>query len=652
MLISCPSPSYTSKKRDKANEVTELKQGKIALFLVLSASLLIPLFVPEVHSEPEALSQRTVDYDIQVELDAEKKQLLGTEWVSWTNPGRKPVSDIYFHLYPNAFRSKESTFIRESGGRLRNDKMDEDQLGRMEIQKVQVMKGEDVSKTLTYVQPDDQNESDMTVAFVTLSKPVLPGEKVSLQIQFSVSLPKVFARMGYWDDFIMAGQWFPKLAVYEPVGRRGVSQEGWNAHQYHGNSEFYADYGTYQVSINVPDSYTVAATGFPIGQPIKKPNGTKTWKFAANDVHDFAWSASPHFVTAEKSFSNEQVPGVKIKLYLDPAHQHLKERYFKAAAVSLDRLSRWFGSYPYSTLSIIVPPKGAGGAAGMEYPTLVTGWDAKEAQPGESLERVIVHEIAHQYWYGMIGTNEFEEAWLDEGFTSYTEDKIMADAYGSPSYHPFEAVTVKRPEPLAFPSWHYSNYNSYASNVYTRGKLVLFAIEHQIGEHRMKQILSTYFHRWQFGHPNTRDFLNVLEQETRRDWTAFFNAYVYGSSTVDYEVTHIEVRPIEEQGKTVYESLVWVEQKGGAYPSVPLEFVFEDGTRHQKTWHGKEEKIRFRFVHSSPLSWVHIDPGYSMTLEDRHLNNYRRASIDNEQRDRWNQYVMNGLQWLFHRIGW
>ena len=115
-------------------------------------------------------------------------------------------------------------------------------------------------------------------------------------------------------------------------------------------------------------------------------------------MHDFAWSASPNFVTAEEAFSAPGVPGVRIKLYLDPAHKDLKERYFDAAKSALASFGKWYGTYPYSTLSIVVPPESGNGAGGMEYPTLVTAFGAKNDSPGYELERTVIHEIAHQYF--------------------------------------------------------------------------------------------------------------------------------------------------------------------------------------------------------------------------------------------------------------
>src|SRR5690606_3731091 len=145
-------------------------------------------------------------------------------------------------------------------------------------------------------------KNDNTLMKLRLPEAVQPGASVTYRIQFTVKLPELFARMGAIDDYVMAGQWFPKLAVYEPEGTRGRETEGWSLHQYHGNSEYYSDFSSYSVAINVPDTFTVAATGFPT-KPAVKLSGRKTYQFYADDVHDFAWAASPSFICAEEPFS-------------------------------------------------------------------------------------------------------------------------------------------------------------------------------------------------------------------------------------------------------------------------------------------------------------------------------------------------------------
>ncbi|WP_246067661.1 M1 family metallopeptidase [Paenibacillus koleovorans] len=606
---------------------------------------------PTDYSAPQALSRRIVEYHINVQLDSEQKTLQGAQSFTWENPGSKPVSELYFHLYPNAFQSKKTTFNKESGGKLREDERTKDSYGRMDITSVRTEDGLDLSSTLQFVQPDDGNKLDQTLVKLRLPKPVNPGERTTLKMNFSVQLPYVFARMGYKDDFVMAGQWFPKVAVYEPKGTRGRAEEGWNLHQYHGNSEFYADFGIYNVRIQVPASYTVAATGFPTG-PASNDGKKKVYSFYADDVHDFAWAASPDFVYAEEPFSTPNIPGMKIKLYLDPAHKELKDRYMYAAKRALAKYSEWFGTYPYSTLSIVVPPAGAGGAGGMEYPTLVTGWAASEDTSGFDLERVIVHEIGHQYWYGMVASNEFEEAWLDEGFTSYAEDLVMESEFGEKSNLPLESSYMTTPAPLKQDSWRYADHNHYAENVYTRAKLVLKGIENQIGQKQMIQVLHTYFERWRFKHPSTQDFQKTLESVTKTSWSAYFDQFIYGGLMADYSIEQASSKKVKQDGESVYEHSVLVRKLGGAYRDVPVKFQFTDGTSVERVWPGTDEQVLFTVTSRAPLEWAAIDPDHTLILENKRINNFYRTEVDAKWKVRWNIGLVKLIETLVDGIAW
>lgn len=600
---------------------------------------------------PKALSDRIVEYHMSVQLDPDNKTLQGAQAITWENPGSKPVSELYFHMYPNAFQSKRTTFNKESGGKLRQDEMTKDSFGRMDITSIRAEDGLDLSSTLQFVQPDDGNKQDQTLVKVRLPKAVNPGERTTLKLNFSVQLPRVFARMGYKDDFVMAGQWFPKLAVYEPKGTRGRTEEGWNLHQYHGNSEFYADFGIYNVRIQVPSTYTVAATGFPT-KPASDDGKKKTYSFYADDVHDFAWAASPEFVYAEEPFSTPNIPGVKIKLYLDPAHKDLKDRYFYAAKRALAKYSEWYGTYPYSTLSIVVPPDGANGAGGMEYPTLVTGWAASGNTSGFGLERVIVHEIGHQYWYGMVASNEFEEAWLDEGFTSYAEDMVMESEFGEKPNLPLESSYMTTPAPLKQDAWRYENHSHYADNVYIRAKLVLKGIEDQIGKKQMQKVLRTYFERWKFRHPSTMDFQKTLEDVTSTSWSGFFDQFVYGGLMADYSIDQVQSKKVKRDGELVYEHSVLVRKLGGSYKDVPVQFHFSDGSTVERAWAGTDSQVLFTLISNFPLEWVVIDPAHTLVLENKRINNFYQTEINEKWKVRWNIGLVKLIETFVDGIAW
>ncbi|MFP4978898.1 M1 family metallopeptidase [Paenibacillus sp. CN-4] len=597
------------------------------------------------------LSSRVAEYHIDVRLDPESDTLKGTETVTWTHPGRQPVKDLYFHLYPNAFASADTTFMKESGGKLREDKMPAGGYGSMTLTDIRTSDGEPLLHRLQYVQPDDGNPHDRTLAKVHLPRQVTAGESVTLRLQFEVKLPRIFARMGAAGDFVMAGQWFPKLSAYEPRGVRGTANEGWNLHQYHGSSEFYSDFGIYNVTISVPSDYKVAATGFPVRTASVK-NGIKSYRFYADDVHDFAWAASPRFVVAEEALSTPEVPGVRIKLYLDPMHKDLKERYFQAAKSALTYFSKWYGPYPYSTLTVVVPPLDGNGAGGMEYPTLVTAFGASDPNPDSSLERTVIHEIAHQYFYGMIASNEFEEAWLDESFASYAEDRLMEQEYGAVPNLPLQAGFVTSPAPLKLEAWKYGGADIYTQNVYLRGKLVLKDIERQTGRKTMDRIMRTYAEKYRFRHPTTRDFQQVVEQVTRKPWQSYFDQYVYSGGTADFAIDSIQINRDETDGAASYESVVQIGRKGAEYPAVPVRFTFADGRTLQKQWDGTRSGTTFRLRHTAPLVHAEIDPDRTLLLETKHWNNFRKAELDPKTASRWTLGVAKFIETVLGILSW
>lgn len=341
-------------------------------------------------------------------MDPEAKRLTGTETLTWSNRGELPVSELYFHMYPNAFKSLHTTFMRE---KLADD--GEAPLtapGYMEVASIHGEDGQDLTESVQYVRPDDGNPDDDTLMKLALPCALQPGASIKQDLQFSVAMPNLFRRFGIAGDFLMGAQWFPKMAVYEPAGTRGRTEEGWDLHQYPANSEFYADFGEYDVAIRTPQVYKIAATGRKLHDKMVR-NGLREQRFRAADVHDFAWAASPHFIERERDTAH----GVTIRLFLDPRHEGLQERYLRGAAAMLDFYYDWYGPYPYREVTIVVPREQGKGAGGMEYPNLVVVAPAVETNPGLNLERVMAHELAHQYWYGIVANNEFEEAWLDEG---------------------------------------------------------------------------------------------------------------------------------------------------------------------------------------------------------------------------------------------
>ena len=370
-----------------------------------------------------ALSRQVANYDLKARLVPATKTIEATGTLVWTNDSETAVSELPFHLYMNAFKSNRTTFMKESGGLHRGFESGKDEWGKIDVGRIGIAGGADLAGTMAFLRPDDGNPDDQTVMQVTLPAPVGPGERIVLEIAFTTRLPRVFARSGYSGKFYMVGQWFPKIGVL----RNGV----WNCHQYHANSEFFADFGAYRVEITVPEKYVVGATGRRESER-RNADGTKTLVHVQEDVHDFAWTACPDFVESRERFVlDDPAVDTEMILLVHKAHLGSRDRYALALRRALEFFSRSYGPYPYATVTLVDPAPGAAAAGGMEYPTLFTAGTTSWMPAGVRMpEMVTIHEFGHGYWYGIVASNEFEEAWLDEGINSYSEVKAMEKYYG------------------------------------------------------------------------------------------------------------------------------------------------------------------------------------------------------------------------------
>lgn len=395
----------------------------------------------------EPLAPRVASYSIGVTLDPGAHTISARETLNWRNVTQHPATELQFHLYLNAFKNERSTFMKETHGVSRSNRFREGEWGYIDIASMKLPDGSDLLRSAEFIRPDDGNVDDETVLRVPLPNPVPPGGAVAVDIEFAARLPRVFARTGYKNDFYFVAQWFPKVGVF--------TGPAWNCHQFHGHSEFFSDFGDYDVAITVPRGYVVGATGARQGEPVAGKDGSETVRYTQNDVHDFAWTADPDYVKVVRWFryadqrdaiEEERVarildlpsgsdqlhlPDVEVTVLLHPEHAAQVERHFTAVFHALRYFGYWYGPYPYRTLTVVDPAWGARGAGGMEYPTLITAGTSYLAPSlRQSPESVTIHEFGHQYWYGMVATNEFEEAFLDEGFNTYSTGLVLEKAYG------------------------------------------------------------------------------------------------------------------------------------------------------------------------------------------------------------------------------
>ncbi|MDH5468786.1 MAG: M1 family metallopeptidase [Candidatus Aminicenantes bacterium] len=596
-----------------------------------------------------SMSEHIVSYKIKVKLLPEEKAVAGQEVLTWLNNSDQPVGELQFHLYLNAFKNNKTTFITEGGGEHRGYKLDKKNWGYIKIEKFAVQEVPDLTDAIEYIQPDDGNEYDQTVMRVKLPKPVLPQETVTLEIDFYSKLPKVFARSGFYSDFFMVGQWFPKIGVFW--------KGEWNCHQYHVNTEFFADYGVYEVEITVPEEYVVGATGKRIKETSNN-DGTKTYIHYQEDVHDFAWTACPDFVEFREPFRMEN-PHVDTEMILLIHRMHLnhKERYLNALKNGIEFYSQSYGAYPYSTITLVDPAPKATGAGGMEYPTLFTGMTMWWLPKGIYMtEMVTIHEFGHNYWYGMVGSNEFEEAWLDEGINTYSEVKATAKYFGEDQsmlncaglkisdlvLQRAQVMGSSQLDPILKNSWEYYSIGSYGLNTYSKAGLMLLTLENYLGEDVMSKIMRTYFERWKFKHPTSEDFLAVAEEVSGQDLSWFFDQFLNSPDRLDYAIGRIKSEEVKEpkgifddqaqeqemeKGKEegdkekIYRNEVNVLRKGELIFPQEILIRFKEGEEVMEKWDGRERWKRYVYYRPYKLESAQVDPEYRILLDMNFTNN-------------------------------
>ncbi len=601
------------------------------------------------------LSPRIANYTIDLTLDVENKQIDAIQEVVWKNISSGPVNELQFHLYYNAFKNSESTFMKEGslGGGLSSQDSNDCNWGWIEIQSLMDSAGVELISGAKYLQPEDDNTSDQTVLSVPLSTPVQPGESASFQVKWHSQIPKTMPRTGYNKDYYFMAQWFPKLGVYEPIGLRGATEDGWNCHQYHARGEYYSDFGSYDVSINVPSDFVVGASG-ELASKIEKGK-TTTWRYTLDDVIDFAWTTSPKFEEFHRQWK-----GVDIRLLTYPEHVDCAPRYFDAVMAAFEYLDEHIGTYPYSTLTIVDTPIHGMFTGGMEYPTFVSSVSFCSLPEGiRTPETLVVHEFVHQYFMQMIATHEVEEPWLDEGFTTYFEGKIL-DSYlgadqstvkvlglqiGNESFNRAEFFNNPNPQiaPSSTKSYNYPE-GSYGNIAYNKTALWLNTLEGIIGEESMREVMKTYFETWKFKHPCGQDFIDVVNRIVAKnhgdtfgpnmDW--FFDQALYGTDLCDYAVKGIsntetmnargfiedfENCITEEEEQEQYNSEVSVHRLEGMQLPIEIELFFEDGSSDLKFWDGKARIHVFTVLSNQKVVKAVLDPRGKLPIDKNWLNN-------------------------------
>ncbi len=562
-----------------------------------------------------AMGQATVpppdvaSYSIDAAYDPETYTLTGQQTAMYHNRTAAAIPTLVFHLYLNAFRSTETLWLRESGLGMRGYSFDPDATGWIRIDQIALADG-----TALTMQALDADE---TLIEVALPQPVAPGESVSVDIAFTAQFPKAFARTGWADngDFIFGGQWFPKFGVWE----QGI----WNAHPFHANSEFYADFGRYDVALTLPQGWIVAATGTAAPTVTANTDGTATHTFVAEHVIDFAWTASPKYRELTR-----KVEGIDVRVVHYPRQRAMARRALDATAGALPLYNAWFGTYGkglYPQLTVVIVPPDAGGAGGMEYPTLFTVGAMGGVMPAcvRLIEVETAHELGHQWFQSVVATNEAEEPWLDEGFTDYATVRAMNTLFNGAlvdclgwnfSYLAMHRLqyTLLPDTPMAGAAWDFEQMQ-YGIAAYSKPAVALSAVERTVGEPAMQRFLSTYFDRYAFAHPRAEDVRAVMQETLGSEVTTwFFEQLVYGDSVLDMRVVSIDTEAtLEREGDLCIPTTVRITRSGRQAPETVA-------------WPCNQSTLT---IDGAPRM-VEIDPDDALVLDQDLANNWLRRAPD------------------------
>jgi hypothetical protein len=637
-------------------------------------------------SEP-TLSDRVVAYQISATLDPVAHTVVGQEKLTWRNRSDRPINVIYLHMYLNAFEGNGTTFFTEKqrpGFEFRSGvEIGKGQWGHIDLRSIS-QSGQ--RARVSYVHPDGGADTDHTVMRVDLPAAVSPGGSTTLDIDFFDQLPRVIARTGYFGTFHLVGQWYPKIGVLELPGERGATEVRWNVHEFHLHSEFFADYGRFDVYLTVPRGYVVGATGEETEAAVEKGSAVMH-HFVQDDVHEFAWTADNRTAQPlEGTYQGAGSPTVKIKVLYPPEYASNAAPALKATLDSLAYFSRTLGPYPYNTVTVVIPPYNAGEASGMEYPSFFTADHVKEVTPNTFssafLDFVTIHEFGHGYFYGILGSNEFEEPMLDEGVNTYWDIRMVEERHQDlyltttwlrrigiePHISGFQAerlaAGLNHPaDGVGENSWNRLSTASYGT-VYDRTATIMHDLQQRLGTAVMDTAMKAYYERWKFRHPSVADLREALAESSgqRAVIEAAFNQQVYAAAKIDDSIDGLESNEVLPEAGTQLVGGKWLEEtqaqvdarikqqraewkkthangdhqfgpfeyrttvtlgrRGAAVPETVV-VHFADGSSETVEWNDTRGWQRYSWVKPARGIYAELDPRQNNLLDANRLNNSR-----------------------------
>ena len=588
---------------------------------------------------PATLPQPTASYTLEAKLDENTHRVAAKGTIEFVNRSNVALERLFFHLYLNAFKNDRTLFLRSpfSAGRSGRGAREH---GYIDVKRLTAreLSGVDLWKGRALHSPGDpEDETDIEVP---LPEPLAPGSKLTLDVEFDAQLPAIVERTGHAGSFHFVAQWFPKLARLEPNGE-------FSHFAFHGQSEFYADFGRYDLTLDVPSTYAVGASGERVSDV--RSGERRRLRFLADPVHDFAWTAWDGF-----DERRTRIAGVEVTLLSPPGYDAAVGASEQTLRAALPDFSRRFGAYPYRTLTVVHPPEAAADAGGMEYPTLITtGGPWYLAKSGlRSIEAVTVHELAHQWFYGLIASNESRYPFLDEGLSTFAEVQALRSRFGDGSLASaldleisaealFRSLAALRAgdEPIASPASAFSSFENLGLLVYLRTATLLETLARVYGRAPLDRALASYSHKYRFGHPGPAELVAELRAHLGDAAATVFERAVFERGRVNYVVREIDaarVRPpagfferatgrVRErrppEAAPRYQGRVTIYRQGQLELPVDVLLVAEDGSRRLEHWDGQGSSRSFVHEGGAPLARVVIDPEHRILIDDDLFDN-------------------------------
>ncbi len=566
-------------------------------------------------------AQTVPQYSIDAAIDLADKKITAKQTTQWTNNGSVEVNDLVFFIYPNRrYTKQEKDLLWRFAGYFKVNPFPSGfQTGQMNIASV----SSDGRKLNYVIEGDDQ-----TILKIDLDQGVKPGETVDIALDFSVDIPHIaLGRFGWNDNVIRLSRWYPMLSVYD-------SEKGWNKNpDYPFHRPFFSEASLYKVALTIPQNQVVAHTGDVKSEQVNS-NGTKVIHIeTSNPVREFSLAMS-----ADYKILTQEIEGVELKSY----YLSGDEKSAAAALVSAQDLMQFyaaqFGQYPYASFSIAPVDLGYGGE---QMSNLIFIDRRAYRMPGmmnRYFDFLVAHETGHQWFYNLVGVDEYQEMWLEEGLNSYFIEKYLEQKYGVDGevidFPPwFKKINGFLPK-LTFKNTRDTRYKMIArtgmdhaiasklssfsepsaifSVTYGKGARVLGMLKDYLGEQVFANVFERIFVEYRFKNLSMNDFIRICEEESGQDLAWFFQPWLYGKDHLNYAVAGV-------RGKTLT-----LRNIGEIHMPADVKLTYQDGTVEHRLWSGEPKVDRISLTSSVPLTQVSIDPDNKLMDIDRVNNHWPR----------------------------